>query len=284
MAVPRWLKLIFAHYGVAYEEHHHPPVATAQELAEVEHVSGYRVAKAVYLDDHGHPLAVVLPACARLDLERTRRVAGNPNLCLATEAQIAGWFKGCQPGSVPPVRLRSDERIFMDRSLAHLDRILLPAGTPEDAVVVRFRDWYRAVRPGVGHFIETANGHAPARPTVLVIEDEPVTNTLLCEVLNNEGYACHGAEDGQHALDLAARIHPDAILLDLMLPDLNGFEVYERIRRTGPLKRVPVVVVSALDDEASRKRGRELGIDAYLTKPFMPDTLVSELHEVLEPA
>jgi len=155
MAVPRWLKVIFQHYGVPYAERHHPPVFSASHLAHAEHVTGYRVAKTVFLTADGeHPVAVVLPACARLNLARVKAVLGCDELRFASEGEIQSWFKGCTPGAVPPLRLRSDESILMDRSLAHLGEIIFPAGTPEDAVALRFRDWYRTVAPGVGRFAE----------------------------------------------------------------------------------------------------------------------------------
>jgi Ala-tRNA(Pro) deacylase len=284
MAMPRWLKQILIHYGVPYEEHHHPPAYSAQELAEAEHMSGWRVAKTVFLSDHGRPVGVVLPASARLDLPRVQSILGIPDVRLASEPEIASWFKGCPPGAVPPFRLRGDERILMDRSLAHLGSILFPAGTLEEAIVVRFRDWYRAVQPGVGRFALPAPGsngaHGP--PTVMVVEDEPTTNELLCRLLEQEGFACRGVEEGNRALALAPEVQPSAILLDLMLPDISGFELYEKLRRTGPLKRIPVIVVTALDDEACRRRGNQLGADAYLTKPFQPAALVAELQGALE--
>jgi Ala-tRNA(Pro) deacylase len=284
MAMPRWLKQILIHYSVPFEEHHHPPVYSAQELAQAEHTTGWRVAKTVFLADQERPVGVVLPASARLDLARVQSVLGIPDLRLATEPEITAWFKGCQAGAVPPLRLRGDERILMDRSLAHLGKILFAAGTSEDAIAVRFRDWYRAVRPGVGRFVPAAAGsngaHGPR--TVLVVEDEPTTNELLCRLLEREGFACRGVEEGSHALALAPEVRPSAILLDLMLPDISGFELYEKLRRTGPLKRIPVILVTALDDEACRRRGSQLGADAYLTKPFHPDALMAELQGALE--
>ena len=109
-----------------------------------------------------------------------------------------------------------------------------------------------------------------------------IAHELLCQLLAQEGIACQGVEGGSQALDLATRQPPAAILLDLMLPDMSGFDVYARLRSTGSLRRIPCIVVSALDDEASRKRGEQLGVDAYLTKPFPPQALMSELHELLE--
>jgi CheY-like chemotaxis protein/prolyl-tRNA editing enzyme YbaK/EbsC (Cys-tRNA(Pro) deacylase) len=286
MALSGWLKGIMVRYGVPFEEHHHAPVFSASHLAHAEHISGHRVVKTVLLADQGRPIAVVLPASARLDLNRVQTIMGRDGLRLASEEEIGGWFKGCHPSSVPPLRLRSDLGIVMDRSLACLGTILFAAGTPEDAVAVRFRDWYRAVRPGVGRFVTAGNGKPKSRrsPTVLVVEDETETNSLLCQLLERQGLTCQGAEEGSEALALASATTPSAILLDVMLPDMSGFDVYERLRKNGPIKRIPTIVVTALDDEFSRQRSRQLGADAYLTKPFLPATLLQELEEALADA
>lgn len=283
MSAPRWLTSILTYHGIPYQEHHHGPVFSASRLAEAEHVSGHRVAKTVLLADHGRPLGVVLPSCDRLDLARVQDALGNPDLRLATEDQITGWFQRCHPGAVPPLCLRTDERLVMDRSLAHVGHMTFPAGTPEDSVTVRFADWYRAVRPGVGRFTAPVNGYANGKPqpTVLVVEDEPATNHLFCLLLQREGFTCHGVEEGTRALSMATELRPSALLLDLMLPDMSGFEVYEKMRRTGPLRRTPVIIVTALNDDASRKRGRDLGAEAYLTKPFHPEQLVAEMRGIL---
>lgn len=286
MAVPQWLKRILNHHQVPFEERHHPPVYSASHLAQAEHVSGYRVAKTVFLSAGGWPVAVVLPACSRLDLERVRGVLGRSELGFASEDEIAGWFKGCHPGAVPPVRIRADQCLLMDRSLAHLGGMLFAAGSPEVAVLVRFRDWYRAFLPGVGRFAltEDVSGNGAGSPSVLVVEDEIDTNSLLCRLLERQGLVCHGAHEGKQALAMAAETRPSAILLDLMLPDVSGFEVYEQLRRTGPMKRIPVIVVTALDDEAARQRGSKMGADVYLTKPFLPETLVAEMEDLLADA
>jgi CheY-like chemotaxis protein/prolyl-tRNA editing enzyme YbaK/EbsC (Cys-tRNA(Pro) deacylase) len=283
MAVPRWLQRILDHFEVPYQELPHPPTYTASHLAQTLHVSGHRVAKIVFLVADGRPVAVAVPAHAHVDPARVAAVVGKGGVRFASEAEIAGWFKGCEPGAVPPLRLRGDELILLDRSLAHFGKIILPAGSLQLAVAVRFRDWYRMVRPGTGRFTVPANGHKAeaAPPTVLVVEDEADTNLLFCQILERQGIACRAARDAGQALALAAESPPAAILLDLMLPDMSGFDMYERLRQAGPLKRTPVVVVTALDDESSRERGRRLGADAYLTKPFKAEALVEELHELL---
>lgn len=283
MSVPQWLQRLLMYHRIPYREHVHEPVFSASYLAHAEHVEGRRVAKAVFLNANNHPVMMVLPAVARLDLERVRAVLGEPEPRLATEAEIAGWFKGCEPGCVPPFRLRSDLRILMDRGLAHLGDIILSGGAPEVSISIRFRDWYRAVRPGLGRFAAPmANGHphAAAAP-VLVVEDETETNRLLCELLQREGVACQGVEEGRKAVAAATQAPPSAILLDLMLPDMSGLEVVQHLRRQGSLKRIPWIVLTALDDDATRQRTQELGADAYLTKPLRPQALVAEVRELL---
>jgi CheY-like chemotaxis protein/prolyl-tRNA editing enzyme YbaK/EbsC (Cys-tRNA(Pro) deacylase) len=287
MAVPHWLQRILAHYEVPFQEHPHPPAFTAPLLAQTLHVSGHRVAKTVFFAGHDHPIAVVLPAHTSVDPARVAAVLGRGPIRFASEADMAGWFKGCEPGAVPPLRLRGDERILMDRSLAHFGHIVFPAGQLDLAISVRFRDWYRMVRPGMGRFGQAVNGHQSApRParTVLVVEDEVDTNKLFCQLLEKEGYTCRSVPDGSHAVALASEAEPAAILLDLMLPDMDGFQVVQQLRRSGPLKRTPVIVVTALDDQATRDRGQQMGAEAYLTKPFAPQTLVQEFREILADA
>ncbi len=284
MSVPHWLRRLLAYHGVPYREHTHAPVFSASHLAHIEHITGRRVAKVVFLNARNHPVMVVLPAVARLDIERVRSVLGDPELRLATEAEITGWFKGCEPGCVPPVRLRSDLRILLDRGLAHLGEIILPGGAPDVSIEVRFRDWYRAVRPGVGRFAV----HQPAAPgrdavgaPLLIVEDEAETNHLLCELLQREGFVCQGVEEGRTALEALKHERPSAILLDLMLPDMSGLEMVQQLRRQGSIKRIPWIVLTALDDEATRQRSCELGADGYLTKPFLPQALIAEVRELL---
>lgn len=283
MSVPQWLQRLLTYYGVPYRTHVHPPVFSASHLAHAEHVTGWRVAKVVFLNAQNHPVMVVLPASARVDIERVRSVLGEPGMRLAAETEIADWFKGIKPGSVPPFRLRSDLRILLDRGLAHLGEIVLPGGAPEVSIVVRFRDWYRAVWPGVGRFAvqdQTRNAREEM-PPILIVEDEAETNRLLCELLRREGVSCQGIEEGRKALEAAKHERPAAILLDLMLPDISGLEMVKQLRQQGSLKRIPWIALTALDDESARQRSDELGVDAYLTKPLQPQALIAEVRELL---
>jgi CheY-like chemotaxis protein/prolyl-tRNA editing enzyme YbaK/EbsC (Cys-tRNA(Pro) deacylase) len=284
MSLPHWLQKILVRARVPFQEHEHLPVYSANQLAHAEHISGHRVAKPVFLAGGKRPVMVVVPASARVDVARVNAVLGMNDLRVAGEDEMERWFKGCRPGCVPPVRLREDEIILMDRALAQMGTILFAAGSPEHAVSMPFRDWYRMVRPGVGRFTARNVKTRTSKPMVLVVEDEADTNHLLCQLLEKRGFVCRAAVDGQRALSLASELRPSAILLDLMLPDMSGFEMYQRLRQVGPLRLPPAVVVTALEDDGMRRLSYELGADAYLTKPFFPESLMRELDNVLADA
>lgn len=100
---------------------------------------------------------------------------------------------------------------------------------------------------------------------ILVVEDEPALQETLAYNLNRQGYTVDTAGDGQAALDKARSQHPDLIVLDIMLPILDGFEVCRILRQE---MNVPILMLTARDDEIDRVIGLEMGADDYLTKPF----------------
>ncbi len=108
--------------------------------------------------------------------------------------------------------------------------------------------------------------HPPA--TVLVVDDVAANRLTLCELLEPEDYRLVEASDGPSALRLAAEEPPDVVLLDVMMPGMDGFEVCRRLRADGRLAEVPVIMVTALDDHASRLAGLDAGADDFITKPF----------------
>jgi DNA-binding response OmpR family regulator len=100
---------------------------------------------------------------------------------------------------------------------------------------------------------------------ILIVEDEPALQETLVYNLNRQGYETHSAGDGRKALVLARTIKPDLIVLDIMLPELDGFEVCRILRQE---MNVPIIMLTARDDEIDRVIGLEMGADDYLTKPF----------------
>ena len=104
--------------------------------------------------------------------------------------------------------------------------------------------------------------------TILAVDDEPKALILLRHLAEPEGHRVLTAERGADALALAQREHPDVILLDVMMPDMDGFEVCRRLRADPALATVPIILLTALDDRESRLRGLEAGADDFVTKPF----------------
>jgi DNA-binding response OmpR family regulator len=112
---------------------------------------------------------------------------------------------------------------------------------------------------------------------VLIIEDEPDYAALTAAVVRHLGGRPQVAPNGETGLALALRQPPEIVLLDLMLPDLDGFEVCRRLRADARTADVPVVMVTALDDSVYRRRGFRVGANAYLTKPCSADDLAEAI-------
>lgn len=111
--------------------------------------------------------------------------------------------------------------------------------------------------------------------TILVIDDEPHIVLGLKDALEFEGFRVLTAASGREGSQLAHRERPNAILLDLMLPDINGYQVCEEVRRTDPF--VPILMLTAKSQEADKIRGLDAGADDYVTKPFSVGELVARL-------
>ena len=113
---------------------------------------------------------------------------------------------------------------------------------------------------------------APVR--VLVVDDDEVIRQLITLNLELEGFEVHEAVDGEDALRKVAEVNPAVITLDIMMPNLDGWDAAARLRSDPATSHVKVVLLSARAQEADVRRGTRLGVDAYLTKPFDPDDLV----------
>ncbi|HUH04438.1 MAG TPA: response regulator transcription factor, partial [Kofleriaceae bacterium] len=114
--------------------------------------------------------------------------------------------------------------------------------------------------------------------TILVIEDEPDIIRGLRDALEFEGFEVHAASSGAEGLALAADLHPDCVVLDLMLPDDNGYNVCEALRQRDPV--VPIIMLTAKAQEADKVRGLEVGADDYITKPFSVAELIARINAI----
>jgi DNA-binding response OmpR family regulator len=120
------------------------------------------------------------------------------------------------------------------------------------------------------------------RKTILVIEDEPHIALGLKDALEFEGFRVVAAPNGKAGKELAQREHPDAILLDLMLPDVNGYDVCKAVRERDQF--VPIIMLTAKSQEADKIRGLEAGADDYVTKPFSVGELVARIRAIFRRA
>jgi two-component system KDP operon response regulator KdpE len=116
------------------------------------------------------------------------------------------------------------------------------------------------------------------RPLVLVCDDETQILRALRVILRDAGYESLPAENGEEALDAAAVRHPEAAIVDLVLPDMDGVEVCRRLREWS---EIPIIVLSAVGDEEAKVRALAAGADDYVTKPFGPRELIARLQAVL---
>ena len=118
-------------------------------------------------------------------------------------------------------------------------------------------------------------------PKVLIAEDEPNIVTSLEFLLRENDYEVRVARDGEEALRLAESFLPDVVLLDVMMPLRNGFEVCRSIRENPALRLVKIVMLTARGREAERAQGLALGADAYVIKPFSTKELLARVGELL---
>ena len=117
---------------------------------------------------------------------------------------------------------------------------------------------------------------------ILCIEDEPEMIDLIRLILNRRGYDVHGACGGREGLELARKEKPDLVLLDLMMPDMDGWEVYQQMKVDEILKGTPVIVVTAKAQSIDKVLGLHIAkVDDYIAKPFSPQELLTSVENVL---
>ena len=126
-----------------------------------------------------------------------------------------------------------------------------------------------------------ANGHSTGTSRILVVEDEPDVAELLRYHLTKEGYDVVLAATGTDAVKRAREIRPELVLLDIMVPQLNGWEICRRLKSEPETQAIPVIMVTGRVEEGDKVLGFELGADDYVTKPFSPRELVARVRAVV---
>ena len=119
-------------------------------------------------------------------------------------------------------------------------------------------------------------------PSILIVDDEHYIVTSLSYVMKNAGFDVSSAADGEEALEKITATRPDLVILDVMLPKLDGFEVCEAVRANSDLNSVRIVMLTAKGRDSERRKGLDLGADDYLTKPFSTRDILDRAKELLK--
>jgi DNA-binding response OmpR family regulator len=126
-----------------------------------------------------------------------------------------------------------------------------------------------------------AQTEPPRKTSVLVVEDDPNVSEVVARYLERDGFDVHTVADGRDALREALEALPDIVVLDIMLPGMDGLEFCRKLRAKAP---IPIIMLTALGEESDRVMGLELGADDYSAKPFSPRELVARVRSVLRRA
>lgn len=122
-----------------------------------------------------------------------------------------------------------------------------------------------------------------SRKTILIVDDELSILVPLQFLLEKEGYIAKLAQSGKDAINKIAEVQPDLILLDIMLPDLDGYEIYHMIRQREEWKSIRIIFITAKNREEDMAKGLAMGADAYVTKPFSNTELINAIRELIGP-
>jgi len=116
---------------------------------------------------------------------------------------------------------------------------------------------------------------------VLLVDDEEHVRELVRTTLGDSDYEFHGATNGKEAVERSLSIKPDLILLDVAMPEMDGFEACKQIKSSPETKAIPIIMLTSKGQEADIKKGKECGADDYFVKPFSPLELLQKINEIL---
>lgn len=116
---------------------------------------------------------------------------------------------------------------------------------------------------------------------ILIVDDEMYILNILDFSLESEGFEVVTASNGEEALTKALEVQPDLIVLDVMMPKIDGFEVCRALKNKAETKKIPVILLTAKDRDKDREKGDEVGADVYMTKPFSPSRLIGQIQELM---
>ncbi|GAK54854.1 response regulator receiver protein [Candidatus Vecturithrix granuli] len=152
----------------------------------------------------------------------------------------------------------------------------------ESVVKSTLQTAFEAKRKAGGSGIQKPAKHREEPIKVLSVDDSSVVRKLVTMILTAEGFKVSTASDGLDGINKAKEIKPDIILLDFVMPKMNGFQVCRILQKDEKLRQIPVILVTSKGDKVGDKFVNQLGVTAYITKPFQPEELVTKIHQTLE--
>jgi CheY-like chemotaxis protein len=179
-------------------------------------------------------------------------------------------------GPWPAIVVGPASRLSSIRRTSAIDLLVAPA----DATEVLVRSYHLLTRSRTEESGEDRSGTGHAR--VLVVDDDPTITALLSSTLTRAGMECHTADSGPEALERVKEIDPHAIVLDVNLPGMDGFEVLSTLKHDSRTRSVPVLMLTARQQEADILRGFALGVSDYVVKPFSPMEVAARLGRLLQ--
>jgi two-component system alkaline phosphatase synthesis response regulator PhoP len=117
---------------------------------------------------------------------------------------------------------------------------------------------------------------------ILIVDDDKFVRRILKDAFTEEGMTCHEANNGLEALRLAREVHPDAIILDVMLPGLDGYKICRMLKYDENFADISIVMVTSRSRQSDRDTGYHTGADHYITKPFKPEEVVAAVKQLTE--
>jgi twitching motility two-component system response regulator PilH len=117
--------------------------------------------------------------------------------------------------------------------------------------------------------------------TILVVDDSPTAQKITCDALKEQGFNVISAADGEEALEIASRLHPDLIVLDIILPKKNGFQVCRQLKTESATENIKILMLSSKNQASDKFWGQKQGADAYITKPFEDEELLAAIEALL---
>ncbi len=130
--------------------------------------------------------------------------------------------------------------------------------------------------------LEGAARHDLDHPLILIVDDEPIALEIADLALRRKGFETTTARGGREGWEKVQKLQPQLVLLDITMPDMDGFDVFRLIRETERFQRLPVIFVTARDDEEHKMKGLQLGATDYITKPYSPNELVARVRNTLQ--